>query len=62
MVTEVPPAVGPAAGLTAVSVGGASYLNASAVLVAAVPPGVVTVTDTVPAVCVGEVAVINVDE
>ena len=60
IVTLVPPASGPAEGLTAVTVGTASYVNWSALLVALVPPGVVTVTSTVPAASAGAVAVIAV--
>ena len=43
---------GPETGLTPLTVGGGSttYVYWSAVLVALVPPGVVTVTSTVPAV------------
>ena len=51
IVTLEPPAAGPDDGLTAVTVGagvGATYVNSSAELVALVPPGVVTVTSTVP--------------
>jgi hypothetical protein len=47
-VTDVPPASGPADGLTAVTVGTPSYLKRSAFLVAEVPPDVVTVTSTTP--------------
>ena len=47
-VTVVPPPGGPNAGLTALTVGAASYVNWSAALVALVPPGVVTVTSAVP--------------
>jgi hypothetical protein len=59
IVTLVPPASGPADGLTDVTVGITSYVNWSEMLVALVPPGVVTVTSTVPAVPVGDVAVIE---
>ena len=48
MVTEVPPAVGPAFGLTEVTVGAATKVNWSAEAVGEVPPGVVTVMSTVP--------------
>ena len=48
IVTVFPPAIGPAAGVTAVTVGGGPYLYRSAEDVALVPPGVVTVTSTVP--------------
>jgi hypothetical protein len=59
MVTLVPPDTGPKFGETAATVGIASYVNWSEMLVALVPPGVVTVTSTVPAVPVGDVAVIE---
>ena len=49
IVTVVPPAVGPAVGLTLVTVGAATYVYWSLALVALVPPGVVTVMSTVPA-------------
>ena len=58
IVTLVPPAVGPAGGLALVTVGGATKVNWSAAPVALVPPGVVTVTSTVPADSAGAVAVI----
>ncbi len=61
-VTVVPPANGPAAGATLVIVGTGSYVNWSAGEVALVPPGVVTVTSTVPAVPAGETAVMLVPE
>ena len=61
MVIDVPPAVGPALGLTPVMVGGARYVYAE-VLVAVPPPGVVTATFTVPAEPVGVYATICVDE
>jgi hypothetical protein len=49
MVTEVPPDVGPEAGEMAVTVGPAAvYVNLSADVFAEVPPGVVTVTSSVP--------------
>jgi hypothetical protein len=57
MVTAVPPAGGPVAGETEVTVG--QYVNWSDVLVAVVPAGDVTVTSTVP-VPAGETAVIFV--
>lgn len=47
-VAVVPPVVGPRSGLTAVTVGGGLYVYSSATEVALVPPGVVTVTSTVP--------------
>jgi hypothetical protein len=62
MVTEVPPAVGPALGATEVTVGGATKVNWSAALVADVPPSVVTVTSTGPAAWAGDIAVICVAE
>jgi hypothetical protein len=62
MVTLVPPAVGPELGLTAVTVGAPRYEKWSAADVAEIPPGVVTVTSTVPAGSAGEVAVIDVAE
>src|SRR5205807_2291967 len=57
IVTVVPPAVGPADGLTAVTAGTAALLYLSAVPVALVPPGVVTVISTLPADPAGETAV-----
>ncbi len=63
MVTVVPPAVGPAVGLTAVTVGRGDVGElVGGRRVAQVPPGVVTVTSTVPPVPAGEVAVIWVSE
>jgi hypothetical protein len=59
IVTLVPPASGPALGLTPVTVGAATYVNWSLDEVAEVPPGVVTVTSTVPALSAGEVAVME---
>jgi hypothetical protein len=50
MVTGVPPAVGPEMGATEVTVGTTTNVNWSAGEVAEVPPAVVTVTSTVPAV------------
>jgi hypothetical protein len=61
IVTEVPPAAGPEDGLTRVTVGGATYVYWSLVLVALVPPGVVTVMSTVPAAPAGAVAEIWLD-
>ena len=46
IVTSVPPPVGPATGLIAVTVG--AYANLSKADAADVPPGVVTVTSTMP--------------
>ena len=48
-VTQLPPASGPLFGLTPVTVGAATNVNWSAVLVALVPPAFVSVTSTVPA-------------
>src|SRR5208283_830056 len=62
IVTVVPPATGPAAGVIPVTTGTGSYVNSSAGEVALVPPGVVTVTSTVPAEPAGETAVILVAE
>ena len=59
IVTLVPPAVEPEIGLTAVTVGGATKLNAPDVL--PVPFGVVTATLVLPDECVGVVAVIVVE-
>jgi hypothetical protein len=50
MVTGVPPAVGPEVGEIAVITGSATKVKWSAEEVAEVPPGVVTVTSTAPAV------------
>src|SRR5690348_13635324 len=61
MVTTVPPAVGPGAGDTPVTVGSARYLNWSGAPVALVPPAVVTVTSTVP-VPAGLVALSTVED
>src|SRR5207302_848471 len=58
IVTVVPPAVGPAVGLTEVTVGASRYKNSSETDVADVPPTVVTRTCTGPAACGGAVAVI----
>ena len=60
IVTDVLPAAGPCKGLTAVTAGGAMYVNLSAEEVADVPPGPTTVTSTIPAVPAGLVAVICV--
>jgi hypothetical protein len=62
IVTIVPPAVGPLVGDTLVTVGAATYVNSSAGEIAETPPGVVTVTSTVPADPAGAVAVIDVSE
>ena len=61
IVTDVPPAVGPAVGEIELTVGGPTKVNWSAAEVADVPPAVVTLTSTVP-VPAGEVAVIEVAE
>jgi hypothetical protein len=52
--------VGPEVGLTAVTVGTGVEVNRSLELVTLVPPPVVTVTSTVPALAAGEVADIEV--
>jgi hypothetical protein len=57
MLTDVPPRSGPADGLREVTVGTASKLNWSAMLVTEVPPGVVTVRSTVAGSSAGEVTV-----
>jgi hypothetical protein len=62
IVTGVPPASGPAPGLTPVTVGTGSYENLSKAPVVEVPPGFVTVTSTLPADLAGVVTVIEVDE
>ena len=59
-VTQLPPASGPLSGLTPVTVGAATNVNRSAVLVALVPPAFVRVTSTVPPGTAGETAVIEV--
>jgi ABC-type methionine transport system permease subunit len=60
IVTVVPPVVGPDAGEIPVTVGPAAvYVNLSAGVFAEVPPGVVTVTSSVP-VPFGDIAVILV--
>ena len=56
IVTVVPPAAGPLVGSTLVTVGAEMYVYSSAAEVALVPPGVLTVTCTVPEPA-GEVAV-----
>src|SRR5207244_852865 len=58
IVTIVPPALGPAVGLTDVTTGAATNVNWSEPDVADVPTAVVTVMSTVPADSAGEVAVI----
>jgi hypothetical protein len=62
IVTVVPPPVGPTEGLTPVTAGTFWKVNWSAELVADVPPGVTTVTSTVPAEPAGEVVVMEVSE
>ncbi len=57
-VTMVPPATGPALGLTAATVGTAVYVKWSALDVFEVPPAVVTVMSCVP-VPLGEVTVME---
>ena len=60
MVTAVAPVDGPESGLTPVTAGrGGRKVNWSAVLVALVPPLVVTVTSTFPLCAAGETAVID---
>jgi hypothetical protein len=59
IVTEVPPAAGPVAGEMAVTVGTVTYVNLSADDIAEVPPGVITVTSTIP-VPTGDFVVIDV--
>ena len=58
IITLVPPARGPLVGEMPVMVGTAMYVNWSAAEMPLVPPGVVTVTSTVPADPAGEAAVI----
>jgi hypothetical protein len=53
MVTVVPPEVGPKPGLTAVTVGTAANVKLSAALVGDVPPTLLTVTSTAPALSAG---------
>jgi hypothetical protein len=63
IVTLVPPAIGPEAGLTEVIAGGMTWnVNRSAVLVADVPLAVVTVMSQAPPACTGAIAVIDVME
>jgi hypothetical protein len=67
IVTDVPPAVGPEVGDSELTVGagtggGATEVNWSAVAVALVPFGVVTVTSWAPAPSAGATAVIRVDD
>jgi hypothetical protein len=60
-VTQLPPASGPLFGLTPVMVGGAMKVNWSVLLLALVPPALVTVTSTVASAgTAGETAVIVV--
>jgi hypothetical protein len=62
MTTLVPPAFGPVDGVTPVTVGTPRYVNWSALDVVDVPPAVVTVTSTAPALPAGAVAVMEVAE
>ena len=57
MVTTFPPAKRPLEGERLVTVGGGRYVKRSAEEVVLVPPGVVTVTSTVPADSAGTVAI-----
>jgi hypothetical protein len=61
IVTEVPPAPGPVLGATEVTVAPDAYVYLSAAVRALMPPGVVTVTSTVPEPA-GLVTVIKVSE
>src|ERR1700744_2733489 len=58
MVTVVPPAIGPLAGLADVTVGTPAYVYTPVPV--PLPPGVVTTTSTAPAACAGVVAVMEV--
>jgi len=60
MTTLVPPAVGPLLGVTEVTVGAPAKVNRSPAEVADVPPAVVTVMSTAPALPTGEVTVTDV--
>jgi hypothetical protein len=60
MITLVPPTTFSEFGATLVTVGAATFVKWSALDVGDVPPGVVTVTSTVPALPGGAVAVICV--
>ena len=62
MVTDVPPAVGPATGLMPVTAGLSPYVNWSAGLGRLVPAGPVTLTSTTPVAPAGDVAVMEVSE
>jgi hypothetical protein len=57
IVMAVPPAAGPEVGLSALTVGGATYVNWSPGFVALGCPLTVTTTSKVPAACTGVVAV-----
>src|SRR5690242_467165 len=57
--TDVPPASGPAAGVTDVTAGAATYVNLSFAFALDEPPDAVTITSTCPAVPAGAVAVID---
>jgi hypothetical protein len=61
-VTVVLPAAGPLTGEMPVTVGTGAYVNWSSVPVALVPPGVVTVISTIPAVPAGDFMVREVAE
>ena len=56
-VTDVPPAADPDGGDTPVTVGEAKYVKRSSLPKTFVPPGLVTVTSTMPADSAGAVAV-----
>ena len=60
MATDVPPRVEPYIGKIPVTAGAVAYVYLSTEEVADVPPGVVTVTSTVPAGLAGDVTVIEV--
>jgi hypothetical protein len=63
IVTDVPPPVGPLAGLIPVTVGATTWnVNWSAAPIAETPPGVTTVTSTPPATCAGAIAVMEESE
>ena len=61
-VTGVPPPIGPAFGITVVTVAAGVKVKASCALTSDVPPGVLTVMSTVPAVSAGAMAVMEVLE
>jgi hypothetical protein len=62
IVTVVPPADDPLAGSRLLTDGAIAYANSSELVTAEVPPAVVTVTSTVPALPAGDTAVIEVGE